>query len=65
MKIREFIDQFMQGEPMVLTLRNPDGREFTADHVIVRSVSRPAYDSNLKNEPCTLELELTGPELEI
>lgn len=65
MKIREFADWFMRGEPLTMTLRDPEGREFTAEYVLVRSVSRPAYDSNLKNEPCTLELVLTGPELEI
>ena len=65
MKIREFIDQFVQGKPMVLTLRDPQGREFTADHVIVRAVSGPAPGYSLKNDPCTLELVLTGPELEM
>lgn len=64
MKITEFMDQFMRGAPLTMTLRNPEGREFTAQYVLVQAVSYPATNIALNTDPCTLTLVLTGPELE-
>ena len=64
MKVTEFIKQFMQGQPLMMTLRTPEGQEFTAEHVIVRGISGPAAGTSLKEEPAELTLVLTGPELE-
>lgn len=64
MKVTEFIKQFMQGQPLTMTLRNPEGQKFTAEYVIVRGISCPAAGTLLKEEPAELTLVLTGPELE-
>jgi hypothetical protein len=64
MKIREFIDQFMQGEPLTMTLRDPAGHEFVADHVLVGAVSGHVNGCSIKENLWALELVLTGPELE-
>ncbi len=64
MTLSEFQKQFMQGYPLTMTLRNVDGREFTAQ-VLVREFSGPLGKVARQQELFTITLVLGGPEIEL